>query len=607
MRGTFRGRVRRAVAVLLMAAAAVVAAAPPASAHAQLEGSDPLPGEVRATQPHQVSLTFGEGVEPAANAIRVLDDRLSPVATGPVSTVGAEGNRLAVSLPDGLRNGTYTVSWQVSSTDTHPVSGSFRFSIGAASVVAAGSTGNQNNDLAGLLLGVSRGVGFVGLALGPGLLLVVLALWRDGLTDARVRRLLWSGLGLLVLSTLGGMLLQGVWADGQPLSAIWSAPGSLDTHSRRFDLLYAARFYLVVAFGITLMAAVARRAGPVPDEPPRRRGPAMPADPGTPLLSPAWVLGLAAAVSAGLMVTWAMAGHAATGTVAPLAVAANVVHLVAMSTWLGGLALVAIALRPAARVGDLAAVLPRFSRLAFTCVLVIVATGTFLAWREVRSLDALRSTEYGRLLLVKLAGVVALVALGNLARTWVQRHLVTTTRRPPLVPPLAGVVPVREMTFRPLEAGPGQLRRLHAGLVAEIGIAVAVLGLTSALVVIVPAQQEYVAPFHKTVTTNGTIVDLDLAEPRVGDTVLHVIVRGADGRPMAVTAMRGSMTLPAGGLGRLDLQPVLSGGVSAAGASATGEEDLKVSLPARGTWTLRLTVQTSPVEATALSADIIVS
>jgi len=35
--------------------------------------------------------------------------------------------------------------------------------------------------------------------------------------------------------------------------------------------------------------------------------------------------------------------------------------------------------------------------------------------------------------------------------------------------------------------------------------------------------------------------------------------------------------------------------------------DLKVSLPARGTWTLRLTVQTSPVDATALSAQLPVS
>jgi hypothetical protein len=34
---------------------------------------------------------------------------------------------------------------------------------------------------------------------------------------------------------------------------------------------------------------------------------------------------------------------------------------------------------------------------------------------------------------------------------------------------------------------------------------------------------------------------------------------------------------------------------------------MKVTLPARGVWTLRLTVQTSPVDATALAASLPVS
>ncbi len=72
------------------------------------------------------------------------------------------------------------------------------------------------NDLAGMILGAARGVGYVGLALGPGLLLVVLGLWREELSDRRTRQLLWAGLSLLVVSTVSGMLFQGCWPAGSP-------------------------------------------------------------------------------------------------------------------------------------------------------------------------------------------------------------------------------------------------------------------------------------------------------------------------------------------------------------------------------------------------------
>jgi len=591
--------------VLLIAGAALLLGAPAASAHAQLQSSDPGAGEVLPVAPRQVTLVFGEAVEPSANSIEVFDDHLRRVPTGPAAAVGVNGNGLSASLPPGLARGTYTVSWQVSSADTHPVSGSFRFSVGSAStvtgrVLAAG----PRDDLAGLLLGGMRGVGYVGLALGPGLLLVLLGLWRKGLSDRRTRRFIWVGLGLLVASTMGAQLFQGVWASGQPLSAIFSSGGSLSTRSRRLDQLYAVRYFLafafVCAFAVTLLSPSAPPS-------PAARGPrdASPDDLPTERTNrrPSWVLLLGAVASTALMATWALAGHAATGSASPVAVAVNILHLMAMSTWLGGLALVAVSLRGASRAGDLATVLPRFSRLAFACVTTIVLTGTYLAWREVGSIAALRSTEYGRLLLVKLIGVVALIALGNLGRRWVQRHLFSAARRPILFPAAAlGIVPVQEMTFRPVEYGQPELAGLHRGVLAELGIAGLVLALSSALVVVLPARQDYVAPFHKTFAASTVRVDLEVASPRVGDSVLQVTVHTPDGRPVRVTAVSGSITLASARLGPLALQPVSKGGSSTSGVTV-----IKVTLPARGIWTLQLTVQTSAVNATDLSTKLPVS
>lgn len=604
MESILPGRARRAVAVLLIAGGALLLGAPAASAHAQLESSDPGAGEVLSVAPRQVTLVFGEAVEPSANSIQVFNDHLSRVPIGPAVTVGANGDGMTASLPPGLAKGTYTVSWQVSSADTHPVSGSFRFSVGAPSIVTGSAPTAPRNDLAGLLLGGMRGVGYLGLTLGPGLLLVVLGLWRKGLSDRRTRRLIWAGLGLLLASTMGAQLFQGVWASGQPLSAIFSSGGSLNTHSRRLDQLYAVRYFLafafVCAFAVTLLS---------PPAPPSRaaRGPREASPEYLPAQRtnrrPTWVLLLAAVASAALMATWALAGHAATGSAPPVAVAVNILHLMAMSTWLGGLALVAVSLRPASLAEDLATVLPRFSRLAFACVTTIVLTGTYMAWREVGSVAALRSTEYGRLLLVKLIGVVALISLGNLGRLWVQRHLSSVTRRPILFPATAlGIVPVREMTFRPVEYGQPELASLHRGVFAELGIAGLVLALSSALVVVVPAGQDYVAPFHKTFAASTLRVDLDVASPRVGDSVLRVTVHTPDGRPVRVTAVSGSIALASARVGPLALQSVSTGGPTTPGVT-----DLKVTLPARGVWTLQLTVQTSAVDATDLSTQLPVS
>jgi copper transport protein len=496
------------------------------------------------------------------------------------------------------------VSWQVSSSDTHPVSGSFRFSVGAPSTVTRRVPTAPHNDLAGLLLGGMRGAGYVGLALGPGLLLVVLWLWPEGLSDRRTSRLLWVGLGVLVASSVGAELLQGVWAGGRPLSAIWSSPSSLSTHSRRLDQLMAVRYFLAFAFVCALTATVLSHPAPPTPAARRPRDAAPDQRPGQVRTrqSPRLLL-LTAVTSAALMATWALAGHATIGSAAPVAITVNLLHLMALSTWLGGLVMVAVSLRPASRADDLAAVLPRFSRLAFACVALIVLSGTYLAWREVGSVAALRSTEYGRLLLVKLVGVVALIALGNLARRWVQRHLTSTPRRPALLPSTAlGIVPVSEMTFEPLAYGQPELARLHRGVFAELGIAGLVLALSSALVVVLPARQDYVAPFHKTVTTAALRVDLDLATPRVGDAILRVTVRTPDGRPVPVTATSGSITLASPRLGPLALQPESQGGASSAGTA-----NLKISLPARGIWTLQLTVQTSRIDATALSTDLPVS
>src|SRR5690348_7852515 len=91
------------LAVLVVTALAAMAG--PAVAHAQLEGSDPHAGDVLATPPARVTLSFGEPVESARDAIQVFDDRLQRVDLAAVSTVSGARDRIQVRLRPRLHRG----------------------------------------------------------------------------------------------------------------------------------------------------------------------------------------------------------------------------------------------------------------------------------------------------------------------------------------------------------------------------------------------------------------------------------------------------------------------------------------------------------------------
>ena len=131
VRQTVAPRVRTLLLLLLAVTGALLAGAAPVSAHAALTGSDPQQGAVVDEAPTQVSLTFSEQVAMSDGSVRVLDPKGKQVDTGKTSGLG--GNTYAVTLHAGLPDGTFTVTYQVVSADSHPVSGAFTFSVGAPS------------------------------------------------------------------------------------------------------------------------------------------------------------------------------------------------------------------------------------------------------------------------------------------------------------------------------------------------------------------------------------------------------------------------------------------------------------------------------------------
>jgi copper transport protein len=416
----------------------VLAGASPASAHAVLEGTDPAPDTVLGSVPSSVTLTFDEAVTTLPTSIRVYAPDGSRVDDGHVLHPNGAGEQVSVGVSGSAARGTYLVSWRVIADDSHPVSGAFTFAVGNRSATPIARPERTDRTVAAML-GASRFVGYLGCALLVGGLAFLIVLWPAGRGTRRSRMLLLAGSVGLLVSATAALFLNGPYDAALGLGSIGEADLMRETLSTIFG--HAMLVRLLIAFVTTAVLLDARRLG-------RTQGIVL--------------AGLAVA----LVATFPFTGHAVAGDLRALALVSDLIHVSAMSVWLGGLAMLVAALMRSP-VAELDPVVRQFSRVALACVVLLVSTGAFQAWRQVRGWAALVHTTYGRELLVKI-GLVALVLLvAWFSRSWVIR------------------------SARADEADMHDVARLRRTVLAEAVIAVVVLGITSALVATEPARTAY--------------------------------------------------------------------------------------------------------------------
>ena len=133
----------------------------------------------------------------------------------------------------------------------------------------------------------------------------------------------------------------------------------------------------------------------------------------------AWLKGRSSSalvlLSAALLASLALTGHAImdTGWLSLVHPLNQALHLLAAGFWLGGLVTLGLFLTEAAswrmEQSGVDRALRRFSDLALIAVLVVIGSGVFNAWLVVGSPSALLATGYGKVLLVKMAFVGAMI------------------------------------------------------------------------------------------------------------------------------------------------------------------------------------------------------
>jgi copper transport protein len=508
-----RSGTRMAVALVAAAALASLTYASTAFAHAELLRSSPREGQTLERSPRAVVLTFDEGIEAAFVRLRVQDGGGRRVDSGEPYHPDDRDEQLAVRLKPGL-DGRYFASYRVISADGHPVTKRIAFRVrppapvddgdkqdegampppaqdeGAMMPPPAGEgtpvhEESESGAITSSAFAISRGLGYLAMALAIGAITFLLVVWLPGLARTagagrewvalsgrfarRVRSVVLGATVLGVVATALAIVLEGATAAG---ITFWAAldPDVLEVVSEtRVVQAWSARLVAWLVLGV-LVVAILR-----PSRMPVLRRAALGAD-GTALAagpSRAQTLLLFAAMLA-LAMTAPLAGHASSYSPRGLLVTSDLVHVLSMCAWLGGLVMLLIAMPFAARALAttestplLATVVGRFSRLAMLAVTLLLLSGILNSVVLVASFEAVVETAYGRLVLAKIVVFCALISLG----AFNQRRMLPQLR----ALAAGGEPPGRAATV------------LRRSVMLEVAFALVVLGVTSVLVGTEPA------------------------------------------------------------------------------------------------------------------------
>ena len=538
---------------------AVMAVASPASAHASLASSDPAADSVLQAAPDQVLLTFTEAVDAVPEAIRVLAADGTEVDIGEIGQNGAD--TLVAALPE-LNVGTYLVAWTAVSGDSHPINGAFSFSIGAPSDVTSGLLDDlaaaEPGGAAEVWLGVGRFVSFAGLAvLGGGLLAVTLCA-PSLLAARRVRNLLLFAAAIGLAGTMIMICAQASITGAGPLDAsAWRAV--VDSRSGRWWFSRLPLF--VVGAGLVLFREFAR--------------------------TQVW-RGVSTGAFALVCGIYAAGGHGISGREVAAGFLATLLHVAAMSLWLGGLVLIVVVERR--RTFALAA---RFSPYALAAVVVLAGTGVFNTWRQMGTLAGFTDSTYGKWLLVKLALVVVVVSVAGTSRYMVRLNGSSDAAALRATSAGAAVNNLDEPVDPTIK---------RAVVVEVVGVAL-ILAATAGLVNAAPPKEAAGAAAATassvSVVTGERTAQIVLDPPVAGGTTMHVYVSENTGSLVKPDEITVDAALPDRSLGPIAIPTVPAGPDHVTTSSA--------NLPLAGTWTFTITARYGEFDQVVFTAQMTVT
>lgn len=355
------------------------------SAHAVLLDASPKEGSQLKQMPGKVSLTFNERLGEGVFNLQVRNDK-GKLITTKKATMNRTHKTISLDVPPSQK-GIYTVSYSVISADSHPVQGTYVFSIGEK-IDQAITNDNSNQDESGKQssfynIGFSLVQTFYYLAL---LWLVGFVLWKwyvpyqSGQQKYKTNvRYLQTGYIIFLLISIGVQstaLLKGANLSQIKTFVIHSATG----WSWLTCILLAC-----VGFPFLLKNK---------------------------WLDFIWV-GL-------LLVATTLNGHAIASDVPVYTIILDFMHLVTASLWAAGLVYLFMIWRKERE--QALAFLPIFSRIAFVSLILLILSGVLYTLKLLPDITALFKTTWGLLLLAKIFMVMLVGGVGILIREHLRKN-----------------------------------------------------------------------------------------------------------------------------------------------------------------------------------------
>ena len=449
--------------LLAMLAALLLGPTPESAAHALLQSADPNVNASLSESPEQITARFTEPLERGNfTALEVYNPSGGRVDTGGTIFNDADENEMSVELQQ-LEPAVYTVVWKtLSQVDGHTYVGSYTFtvlnpdgSIPQSGVFAfTGDTGAGGAPT--WLDSIFKALELGGAVMLAGVFVFLAAIGLPA-TRALTRNSEDERRGLARLALAMAMVLVGVTMVGEVyllIEQVNQLDGSggvvddvlFDTEFGRWLILRVVM--LVVLFGLAVWLFKARSAALAQ-----------------------WIAIGGCIISALLLLGVSMVSHGAAAAQGSFwGTLSDFLHLVFASVWIGSLAFLALVWwtrrrRSAPEVWSryFAGMLGRFSALAASSVVLVLATGITNAVIEIPSIGLIGDTDYGIAFIVKMVLVGVLFAVGAV-----------------------NAVLLRPRVIADSELGPTQRRgnyekRLGLVMGLEIAAALAVFGASGAL------------------------------------------------------------------------------------------------------------------------------
>ncbi len=401
--------------LLALAAAIVVGPAlGTAVAHAETLAAlstSPADGATVAASPAQVTITFNQTIGSAASVVIACN---GTTVNQPEARVGEDISSLIVDLTSSpLPKGTCEVLWQAQGT-TEPGTqrGNFSFTVEQDTVITVAPVDSSGSPIStpaatngttaaesasppniGGPLGLARLLSSLSIAVLFGALVLITVAWPEGIEYILTIRFLRYTWVLAVFSTVLLVICLTAQSKGTSIASSISPTGWTDLKDTTPGIAALARVVLVIVAGWVAMR------------------PERCIDPTTQLPALA-IPGLAVAT---------MGFTRSGGDLELVGFAAGVVHAIAMAVWLGGLVLLARVVLAGPGEDDLVHAVRGFGRLATPALLATVVSGGFQVYRLDN--NHLFDTTHGRLLLLKLVPVIAMVFVGVATRQFIRSRL----------------------------------------------------------------------------------------------------------------------------------------------------------------------------------------